>query len=243
MGHVGLSKKKYLALQARDLELLRWVAVQKFATRAQLAVRFFPNEKVDVKRPERVCYRRLLSMVHFGLLETRHVVTDSVQLYQVGRAGLRELEHRQENVLPYLPAIDLKNFEHDRRVNEFRISIEQLGVSDWQSERQLHQAGFRGHVPDGTFTLGENRCALEMELSQKRLDRYPAILQRYIANQVDRFNVVFYLCGTPAVRDAISKVAGDTRRFCFALWEEFLKSGVQTRFENSHSSVSLAELA
>jgi hypothetical protein len=229
-------------LQERDLAIFRWVSEQKFATKDQIQKQFFPNHKLDSSKPDRVCVRRLLELVKFGFLEKRHVVTDRVQIYQIGKAALAELNRRGETTLPYLDRIDLKGFDHDCRVNEFRISMSWIGAKDWRSERQLHQAGYLGHVPDGLFRLGENLCAVEVEVSLKRLDRYPAIFKSYMERKDERPNAVFYLCGTAAVRDTVRRLAGDTRRFCFALWEDFLKHGVNTEFENPHMRVAPASM-
>jgi hypothetical protein len=125
------------------------------------------------------------------------VVTDLAQLFQVGTAGLIQLANRGEAALPYLDGIDLKNYEHDLRVTEARILLEELGARGWHSERQLHQRGHRGRLPDALFALGQNRCMLELELSLKRLDRYPAIFRGY-GQARDPVGAVFYLCGSRA---------------------------------------------
>jgi hypothetical protein len=82
-----------------------------------------------------------------------------------------------------------------------------------------------------------------MEVTLKRLDRYPDIFKGYAERRVDRFNVVFYVCGSAPVRDTLRKLAGDTRRFCFALWEDFVQRGANTPFANSYEAVTPAELA
>ena len=237
MGHVGLSSKKFVFLQDRDRNLFRWISEQKFGSKEQVQRVFFSGRQGS----DRVCLRRLGELLKFGFLEKRHVVTDAVRLYQVGRLGLAELGVRGEQALPYLDRIDLKNFEHDLRVSECRIALEEMGARDWQSERRLVQASMRSPVPDAVFALGDNRIALELELTLKRLDRYPNILRSY--NDRKELELVFYVCGTAAVRDAVWRAAGDSRRFYFALWDDFRADPRATVFENRYDRVATQELA
>ncbi len=241
MGQVGALKKKFVLLQDRDLSVFRWVAEQKFATRGQIARQFFPNERADAARPDRVCYRRLLLLCKFGFLETRHVRTDAEQFYQVGKAGLSELAHRGEDPLPYIGSIDLKNFEHDQRVTDVRIELAELGAKDWKSERRIKAEKTRGRWPDALFTLGENRCALEMELSLKRLERYPMIFRSYVDHH-SHLDAVFFVCGTQGVRDTLLRLAGDSRRFYFGLWEDARAGFGRAVFANRYDRVTPAEL-
>jgi hypothetical protein len=234
MGHVGLRSKKFVFLQDRDRNLFRWISEQKFGTKEQIERVFFQSE--------RVCLRRLAELSKFGFVEKRHVITDGVRLYQVGRSALHQLALRGESVLPYLERIDLKNYEHDLRVNECRIALEQVGARDWHSERRLVQAPLRGHIPDAIFSLGNNLIALEVELTLKRFDRYPAIMRSYAAERKE-VETIFYVCGTPAVRDAVWRAAGDSRRFYFALWDEFRADPSGTLFENRYDRVATKELA
>jgi hypothetical protein len=234
--------KRFVVLQKRDLELFQFVSEQKFATREQIQRRFFRGLRKEVSRPEGVCTRRLGELCKFGFLERRHVVTDLAQLFQVGVAGLIQLANRGEAALPYLDGIDRRNYEHDLRVTEARILLEERGARGWHSERQLHQRGHRGRLPDALFELGQNRCALELELSLKRLDRYPAIFRGY-GQARDPVGAVFYLCGSRAIRDTLVRIAGDARRFYFGLWTEFAEAPASAVLANRHDRVSVAELA
>jgi hypothetical protein len=225
-------------LQDRDRNLFRWISEQKFGTKEQLQAVFFRGQSGS----DRVCLRRLGELAKFGFLEKRHVVTDAVRLYQVGRPALAELARRGEQPLPHLDRIDLKNFEHDLRVGECRVALEALGARDWQSERRLIQGGLQGHIPDAVFALGDNRCALEVELSVKRLDRYSTLLRSYAADRRD-VGTVFYVCGTDTVRDVVWRAAGDSRRFYFGLWAEFQADPRGALFQNRHDRVALSELA
>jgi hypothetical protein len=120
--------------------------------------------------------------------------------------------------------------------------MEAAGAKHWFSERRLHQAGFSGHCPDAIFQLGRNRCALELELSLKNLERYPKVFQGY-AQMRDRLDAVLYVCGSAKVRDAIAKqVVIDPARYYFALWPDFAKHGAQTEFASKFDRARLAEM-
>jgi hypothetical protein len=72
---LSAGRKRRVELTGRDYALLRFVAEQKFASRDQLARRFFPGQMGDVQsevrtRPDRVCYRRILELRPFDHLET-----------------------------------------------------------------------------------------------------------------------------------------------------------------------------
>jgi hypothetical protein len=246
MGRLGIREKKWIALQARDYELVAFVSEQKFATREQIARRFFPSESGRQRsRPDQVAYRRLLILRQFGILESRHVRTDPTQLYQPSRIGLARLAERGTEVLPYLSTIDIRTYEHDRRVTDVRITLEWFGIGAWHSERQLFAAGWSGHRPDATFQLGQNRCGLELELVRKRDDRYPDIFRSLRKHHRD-LNVVFYLCGSPAVRDAVSaqaRKANDAGRYYFTTWDDWLAREVNAPFVGARETITLAELA
>ena len=216
-----VGKKKWVVSMERDRSMFRFLSEQKFATREQLARRFFPNAQAEPTRPLRVCYRRLLELRQFGLLECRPVVLGGAPLYQATRLALGELALAGETPLPYLGHIDLRTFEHDRRVTDVRVALEWLGATEWRSERSLLHRGWRGHPPDATFAIGRTKLALELELSLKRKDRYEDIFRGYAR---DPGRLVLYLCGTPGMRRALLRTAArspEPSLSYFGLWDEW----------------------
>ncbi len=235
-------KKKWIVPTERDLAIFRFLSEQKFGAREQIARRFFPHAQAEVTRPDRVCARRLIELRQFGLLESRPVVMGGLPLWQASRLGLAQLANEGEAALPYIDNIDVRTYEHDRRVTDFRVGLEWLGAKDWLSERRLVQRGWTGHLPDAVFTLGSNRCALELELNLKRRDRYPEIFRSF---QGRAEQVVLYLCGSELVRDSVAALAArspDARRFYFGLWDDWLEQERASQFQSTHDRVSLAEL-
>jgi hypothetical protein len=104
--------KQFAVITARDLALMRFVAEQKYATREQLARRFFPRTGGRSEK-SRVCYRRILRLMRYELIESRTARLGGKVVYQVARAGMRELERRTGWSVPYLSRVDGRHFEHD----------------------------------------------------------------------------------------------------------------------------------
>jgi hypothetical protein len=248
MGRLGIREKKWVALQPRDYALVAFLSEQKFGTREHVARKFFPGRGAsdnERTRPDQVAYRRLLILGQFDLLEKRHVRTDSTQLYQPSRIALGKLSERGEDVLPYLSSIDIRTYEHDRRVTDVRIALEWFGVKSWQSERRLSQSGWKGHRPDATFHVGQNVCGLEMELARKRDDRYPEIF-RSIRTEHRELNAVFYLCGSDVVRNAVmaqARKADDAGRYYFATWKDWVDHETNTAFESVRETITFGDIA
>jgi hypothetical protein len=222
--------------------MFRFLAEQKFATKEQLARRFFPNARAEPTRPLRVCCRRLLELRQFGLLECRPVILGGTPLYQPSRLALGELARAGEAVLPYLDHVDIRTYEHDRRVTDVRVAIEWLGGTSWRSERTLLHAGWQGHIPDAVFTLGQSRLAFELELSHKRKDRYVDIFRAYARGTGRR---VLYLCATPAIRRLLMPLAARSPApslFYFGLWEEWLEKETACEFIGRTDALRLIDL-
>jgi hypothetical protein len=237
-----MGRKKWVVPTERDLQMFRFLAEQKFATKEQLARRFFPNARAEPTRPLRVCRRRLDELRHFGLLESRPVILGGTPLYQPSRLALDELARAGQAVLPYLDHIDIRTYEHDRRVTDVRVAVEWLGGTAWRSERALLHAGWHGHVPDATFTLGTTKLAFELELTHKRKDRYVEIFRAY-ARGADRR--VLYLCATPAIRRLVMPLAARSPApslFYFGLWDEWLEKEAACLFEGRTDTLQLLEL-
>lgn len=243
---LSAGKKKFVVLGDRDLAMFRWVSEQKFATKEQLTKRFFPKSNETLRtRPDRVCYRRLLELTHFDLLESRRLPVGGLPLYLVSRAAVRELAQTDSSPLPYLGHIDMRTFEHDRRSTDVRVAVEARGVLDWTSERRLLHAAWAGHVPDAVFTTGGARVALEMEVSLKRRDRYPDIFRSYDEWHPD-VAIVWYLCDSMAILTTVAQEAqrvAPPGRIYVSLWQDFITHGPRAVMVSGQARLTLADLA
>ena len=251
------SGKLKVVLGPRDVQLLAFVAEQRFALLAQLSRRFFGQDGASkvhpddrsaapsssssgrIQSPHKAAYRRAWKLVQGGYLMPRHVPMDRAQIYQVGKLGLSVLEDQTGAVWPYLAEVDIKNFRHDRAITDLRLLLEPRS-SKWTSERwmrlQLASAGKSGHVPDAAFRVTRQgkpvRMAIEMELSLKSLDRYPKILGQYCELLGTRmeFSPVLYICGQ-GVRESLRRmkeVTANPYLFGFLDYDELETKGLST---------------
>src|SRR4029077_17490952 len=83
---------------------------------------------------------RVRKLMHFGLVRSRKVYTESRQVYLLGKAGYGYLEDRGQSLeLGLLSEIDLRVFEHDKAVTDLRLALESAGIGSWKSERELRR--------------------------------------------------------------------------------------------------------
>jgi hypothetical protein len=122
--------------------------------------------------------------------------------------------------------------------------VEALGAAPWLSERILRRKGFEGHVPDALFRLGKKQCALELELVQKRRERYLHMFRLTREAHPD-LDIVWYLCASPGIAQAVlgeSRAAGDAGRYFVSPWEEFCAAGGETVLAGARGQFRLKEL-
>ncbi len=86
----------------------------------------------------------------------------------------------------------LASLRHRREVGEVRLHLEDLEPrGHWISETAIQGKRPRGAlIPDALFEVGEERHAIEVELSSKRKREYRALLAEHSA----RYDAVVYFC-------------------------------------------------
>lgn len=185
----------------REIELLEFVLDQKFASREALYLRFYQGK--DSKSP-RYAVERLQLLSKYGFLRPQRVYTEATTYY----LALPLTQHTIQSLRPDRTIsepseiIDLRTFEHDKRVTMCRVYREKKGeIRDWISERRLKQEwtaanGYRlsrEYMPDAVFTNRTGgRVAFELELAPKTRERY--------AKKVSRFLEVMRSGGGPFTR-------------------------------------------
>lgn len=176
-------------LTPREIELLEFVLDQKFASRDALYVRFYQGE---TSKSSRYAVERLQLISKHGFLRAQRVYTEFTTYYlalPLTRDLLSQLRPERTISAPS-EFIDLRTFEHDKRVTMCRIAREKKGeVTDWLSERRLKQEwtaanGYRlarEYMPDAIFTnrLG-SRVAFELELAAKTRERLAKKVSRFL---------------------------------------------------------------
>ena len=233
--------RRCLVVTKRDIDMLRFTGEQKFVTVEQLAKRFFPSE---VGRTGRTCYRRILKLKRYSLVESRTARLGGKVVYQVASRGVHELIRRDGWALPYLGRVDGRHFEHDLYLSDVRIALEKLGVKPWLSERVLRKKGYAGHVPDALLKLGNRKCALELELTQKRKDRYRTMFKESLRHHLD-LDLVWYLASTNSIEKAVhqqAKAVGDRRRYVVSDFRGFMRDPLSTRLVGADDSFVLGDI-
>lgn len=247
-GHHFLGRKKYypraykrLFLQERDLHFFRYCLEQKFLSINQLAERFF-YPKPDTKHKNQAAYRRVLILQKFGLLRIVPLPIHG-PVIQVTPAGARELDIRGISHLPPATSVDLRTFEHDRRVTDVRILFDKMRLAAaWQSDRYLKSI-FPHRVPDAIFVLSNGqKVALELEIARKAKDRYKNILKDYLGKSFGSIDLLFYVCHTDAQIHYLSQLTREYRWTYFTRYDELTKMKEQTIFVNQREQFALKEL-
>ena len=200
------------SLTPRDLNILWYAWQQRFVAVRQFQRLFWAQGATVTAR------NRLNELRDAGFLasETFPVGADRT-LYFSAKAG--NLALVESGMLPEAfggdyprrPKEMTLNLDHDLRVTDLRIAIEETGgiPITWTSDHQLRQnrgsAGPNTRFPDGLFeweAQGKRRLAvLEYENARYNRDRWPNVLLRLRSMHADR--LVFLVCRTPArVRSA-----------------------------------------
>ncbi len=163
----------------------------KFADLSQLHQKFFSNlQSGERSKSDWWARERLGLLKQHGFLKTKRF-TFSGKTYFLAN----ELAHiALKNMRPLrgyvraLEEIDVRTFDHDLRVIDVRLALEQLGrATNWVSERQLKSdlalvSGLsRPYQPDAIYRnkFGES-MAFELEVTAKKKDRYADKIRKYV---------------------------------------------------------------
>jgi hypothetical protein len=168
---------------------LEFVLDQKFASRDALYFRFYQGKD---SKSARYSEERLGLLSKHGFLRPQRVYTEATTYYLASTLTQDLLSNLKPDRTISEPAeaIDLRNFEHDKRVTLCRAHREKKGeVKDWLSERRLKQEwtaanGYRlsrEYMPDAVFTnRAGGRVAFELELASKTRERHMKKISRFL---------------------------------------------------------------
>jgi hypothetical protein len=186
-------------LTERDVQILKFVYEQKFATLELLYFRFFDRRKLSSDPiPENtwVTRQRISVLRRAGFLSSQRVYTDSKAVYLLTGLGYQVLKSKRELLYYSEPVqqVDFRYFEHDRRVSYCRTVFERSEKClQWFPERYLRSnRGFEvgdkrylvpgDAIPDGVFLSSkEERIAFELEFTPKKRERYEEKCRRYLS--------------------------------------------------------------
>lgn len=160
---------------------------------------------------------RLGLLKRHGFLATKRISFSGTSYFlatELAHTALSNLRPERTYVHPLIE-IDVRTFEHDRRIIQARLALENAGrATNWQAERRLKSestltAGLpRVYQPDALYwnKLGE-AVAFELELSSKTKDRYEDKIRKYLdiirqgeGHEAALKGVLFVACHEPVFK-------------------------------------------
>jgi hypothetical protein len=130
----------------------------------------------------------LTSLDEKGCIRSRRFLAGDRPWYWPSRRGLRlavtDCRYKEPNV---------RHLTHRRAIVAARLHLATIAPQgQWVTERMVHRMATRGtHVPDGVLVIGDERHAIEVELTRKPEYKVRAVLDEHSA----RYNAVVYFCG------------------------------------------------
>jgi hypothetical protein len=210
-----------IIIQERDLKILKYVFENRVANAEQIKRLAFANTC------KTAFYRRLVNLSNAGYINRNGIIGENKRLYWNVTPTSKGLE-ALGNVWPFAmdkPLFKSESPAHDVRLGEIRYKLEKLiGFESFYPENLLQSSReFANHYlyedlvkrePDGALNIlvpngGSKLFAVELELSNKSLDRYEKKLSDYYkTNGIDG---VIYICPMQWLIDKIAKVDAKIR--------------------------------
>lgn len=180
-------------LTDRDFEIVNFVLNMKFATVENIHQRFFKYKKDgSISNSEWYARERVRELVLDKYLQPVKYRFENKNYYIGTKEGYDLIRYMKSSWEPAKPIdrIDVRTFDHDQRVMESRILLEEHEkVSQWQSDKQLKAeylcmygpVNGRDCTPDGVYkSLAGKVIAFEYEIAQKSKKRYDEKIQHYV---------------------------------------------------------------
>jgi len=163
-----------VALQPRDVRLLKTLFEQKFLSREQIRDYFFDGRK-------RYADDRVWKLRRFGWIEKFRAVFAGRQLYVATKAAYKFFCEQSMDVPQPFEMPDFRTVSHDLLVTDIRFLFERIGFGgSWISERVWRMGRSAGHwAPDAVIHIEGDPYALEVECVRKTDARYHEIFWRY----------------------------------------------------------------
>jgi hypothetical protein len=241
--HVPVGEGKRLT--GRDFEVLEFINDMRFAGLDTIHPLFFGRKKRSGEKSRSSWYarERVLVLRRLGMLKTVRVYTEGQSYYVATDLGVRALQgYRVSRIHPKaLGGIDIRSFEHDKRIVLCRAALELGGRSlNWRGERLLKaQAMYednqnigRPYQPDAIYTSSSGaEVAFELEHSFKSKERYQEKFERYVADiryeKKCGFEKCLFVATTENMKrlliDVMKKSVGEREIFKVVSFEEVVR--------------------
>lgn len=222
--HVPVGEGKRLT--GRDFEVLEFINDMRFAGLDSIHPLFFGRQKRSGEKSRSSWYarERVLVLRRLGMLRTVRVYTEGQSYYVATDLGVRALQgYRVSRIHPKaLSGIDIRSFEHDKRIVLCRAALELGGRAlNWRGERYLKaQAMYeassnivRPYQPDAIYTSSAGaEIAFELEHSFKSKERYQEKFERYAADIRYEKNLPFQKCLFVATTENMKRLLIDVMK-------------------------------
>lgn len=216
-------------LTSRDVDISKFLLEMKFASVEEIHKKFFKVTLLGLEsRGFRAAWKRLNILEELGFIKALHHFQFLKRFY----IPTSKAYHLVQNKYPDLPLpypsknIDIRTFEHDLKVTEFRINIENSKQGfNWISDKLirctneynlLKQSNL---IPDGIYINSQNeKICFEYEKSVKAKARYQLKIKAYvkIMRSIDSnqklFDKALYVCENLKVFEFLTnetKIYGD----------------------------------
>gem|GEM_PF-3205679 len=185
--------KKHLILTERDLEVLKFLLLMKFADSSQIMRFCFRRRKDNEERTtDKYIKHRLQRLMIEGYVNFFRRPNGFDYIYQISKKGyatMKSFRAQEGSWVSYPSKLRISEFHHDWQVIEARIQLERSGrAKEWVSER-LIKSQYNifdnmpaRYIPDGLFVnvLGE-LTAFELEIARKSKIRYQEKIEKYVS--------------------------------------------------------------
>lgn len=239
------AKEATVKITSTDLQMFVLLLHHKFLSLELLTSRFATKQRTPHKKDVRhAIYYRLNRMVKEGYLHS--IRKDGYQLFLLAEGGLQAIRDFNKSNLPVVNLSDLSYVRHDLAAANLRFYFEEQGATNWTTERQLHQlAADRPKIPDGAFRWNGRFVFLEVEFSQKSIERYEKIYAHYARKGGP--DLVLYFFQNRSHLEYLIQLAKENPRFAFFPYANKLPrladAGGFSRIQETTIGKKLGELA
>jgi len=239
----------------RDLRLLIDAYNHSFLSFYQIKECHFKN------LAQATVYNRLSKLINGELLESVRVNVKAIHkggkdigaIYFLTKNGFKLInKYHSEGIYRDAPVpINLNQLYHDLVLTDALKQLEcaKTNCVGINSKLMSHQLKDAVQIPDGVIHIGDERYALEIELTTKSNSRYREIIYNYSTSS--DFKKVLYLVKNDVTQNKIGdiiigysgqyKKTDDTGKFYFCTISEFFKAQRNFKFANGTKTFSATE--
>lgn len=188
-----------MVITKRDQGLLKWINRFGYVSIREIAGYWGVSEVT--------AYGRMKQLVREEYLVHRRYLYQYPGLYQVTKKGVA----LADSELPPVRQISVATIRHQLAVVNLYLQLSKKEAAHFMTERELRQAGGqlgfgrKTHMPDGLLIKGNERIALEVELTVKSKKRISKILNHY--RKDFSYQSVWYFCGNNQVMNQLTTQA------------------------------------